>query len=226
MKLIRSKWWKRVIFAAIIMFIIVFLVILSINFYIRQAVHARILSSEEAMQLKEVDCILVLGCGVKDNKPSPMLEDRLEKAISLYQLQASGKLLMSGDHGRKEYDEVNVMKQYAMRAGIPSENVFMDHAGFSTYESIYRARDIFCAKRVIIVTQDYHLLRALYVANALGLNAYGVAADSNAYAGQAMRDCRELLARSKDFCYVLFSPKPGALGETIPVSGDGNITNN
>jgi vancomycin permeability regulator SanA len=150
----------------------------------------------------------------------------LEKGISLYEQNTSNKLLVSGDHGQENYNEVSVMKQYAIDAGIPSNDVFMDHAGFSTYDSMYRAREVFCAKKVIIVTQAYHLPRALYVANALGLDAYGVAAESQSYAGQAYRDFRELLARNKDFIYVHCSLKPSVLGDAIPVSGDGDITNN
>jgi vancomycin permeability regulator SanA len=101
----------------------------------------------------------------------------------------------------------------------------MDHAGFSTYESLYRARDIFKVKKVIIVTQKYHLSRALYVAQNLGLEAYGVASDPRQYAGQNYREIREVLARIKDFFYVLAKPKPTFLGEAIPVSGNGDLTN-
>lgn len=225
MNLIRSKWWRRIICATLSTMLLISLAILSINFYVKQSVQARILTAEEATLLDNIDCILVLGCGVNGSTPSPMLSDRLKKGTFLYESKLTNKLLMSGDHGQDDYNEVAVMKQYAVDVGIPSENVFMDHAGFSTYESMYRARDVFCAKRIIVVTQEYHLSRALYVANALGLDAYGVAADSNSYSGQAYRDFRELLARNKDFFYVLVSPTPRTLGETIPVSGDGNITN-
>jgi vancomycin permeability regulator SanA len=154
-----------------------------------------------------------------------MLKDRLDQGVQLYQQKASQKLLMSGDHGQADYDEVNAMKQYAIESGIPSEDIFMDHAGFSTYESMYRARDVFCAKKVIIVTQGYHLYRALYVAKTLGLDAYGVAAQSPPYTGQGYRDFRELLARNKDFFYAVLRPEPSFLGEAIPVSGNGNLTN-
>lgn len=132
---------------------------------------------------------------------------------------------MSGDHGRKEYDEVNIMKNYAIEKGIPSENIFMDHAGFSTYESIYRAKEIFEAKKVVIVTQEYHLYRALYIANQLGIEAYGVGADPRKYVGAAYREIREILARDKDFIKCVFKPEPTYLGDTIPVSGNGDITN-
>ena len=138
---------------------------------------------------------------------------------------AAPKLLMSGDHGRTNYDEVAAMKQFAINAGIPSENIFMDHAGFSTYESIYRAKEIFQAKKIIIVTQEYHLYRALYIADQLGVEAWGVSADYRSYTGQTSRDIREFLARVKDFATGIFKPEPTYLGEAIPISGNGNLTN-
>ena len=197
-----------------------------LNSHVKISAGERIISPEEAAGLPEVDCILVLGCGAwADGSPTPMLTDRLERGIELYEDGASGKLLMSGDHGRLIYDEVNVMKQYAVSAGIPSENVFMDHAGFSTYDSLYRAGEIFRAEKIIIVTQSYHLYRALYIAAGLVLEAYGVGSDQRSYAGQRYREAREFLARAKDFFAVIFRPEPRFLGEIIPVSGDGDLTN-
>ncbi len=197
-----------------------------INAYVKATADDCILSPETAAKLTDVDAILILGCGVRsDGTPSAMLEDRLNCGIALYQAEVSPKLLMSGDHGQKEYDEVGTMKQYATDAGIPSENIFMDHAGFSTYESMYRAKEIFAADKIVIVTQSYHLYRAIYIANALGIEAYGVSADYRTYAGQTYRDVRELLARCKDLATTLFKPEPTYLGEVIPVSGNGNLTN-
>jgi len=186
----------------------------------------RILSPQAAAELEDVDCILVLGCLVKDDGvPSDMLSDRLRRGVELYDLGASQKLLMSGDHGRDGYNEVAAMKRYALDAGVDSQDVFMDHAGFSTYESLYRARDVFRAKKIIIVSQEYHLYRALYIAQELGLEAYGVHADYRGYTGQQARDIREVLARIKDFGISVLQPKPAYLGPTIPVWGDGNLTN-
>ena len=159
------------------------------------------------------------------DNPSPMLEDRLLKGIELYNEGIAPKIIMSGDHGQKEYDEVNIMKEYAINAGVPSEDVFMDHAGFSTYESIYRAKEIFGVKNVVIVTQEYHLYRAIYIANKLGIKAYGVNTDPRDYAGQLYREVREILARNKDFVKSIFKPKSTYLGESIPINGNGNITN-
>ena len=184
----------------------------------------RIITADEAAELENTDCVLVLGAGVRDGSPTPMLRDRLITGISLYESGAAPKIIMSGDHGREDYDEVDVMKSYAVENGVPDSDVFMDHAGFSTYDSVYRAKAVFEADSIIIVTQKYHLYRALYIAEKLGVNAVGVAADLDDYSGQLKRDLREIAARDKDFFSCLFKPKPKYLGEKIPVSGDGNIT--
>ena len=200
--------------------------VFSINGYVISSTQAQILAPEEAAQLTDVDCILVLGCKVHDSgTPSAMLEDRLRRSVALFDAGAAPKLLMSGDHGTEPYNEVQTMKQYAIDHGIASSDIFMDHAGFSTYESLYRAKEIFGAKKIIIVTQEYHLYRALYIANALGIEAYGVHSDYRNYAGQAGFDLREILARNKDFLTSIFKPEPTYGGEFIPIWGDGNLTN-
>lgn len=196
-----------------------------INLWITGAVQSRILTEDEAASLQNVDCIVVLGCQVRsDGTPSHMLEDRLKRAVSLYELGAAPKLLMSGDHGTPEYDEVDAMKRYAVEAGVPSSDVFMDHAGFSTYETVYRAKEIFGAEKILVVTQQYHLYRAMYIAQAMDLEVYGVAADYRKYSGQLARDIREVLARVKDFGMTIFLPEPTYLGEAIPISGNGEST--
>ena len=180
----------------------------------------------ERLQELDADCVLVLGAGVREGgEPSLMLSDRLSTSIDLYESGVCDRLLMSGDHGRVEYDEVNVMKSIAVEAGVPSEHVFMDHAGFSTYDSLYRAKHIFQAERVIIVTQEYHLYRALYIARSLGIEAIGVAAPGEDYYGQTYREVREMAARTKDFVLTITKPEASIMGEAIPVSGDGNVTN-
>ena len=219
---------KKVIKVGIIIIIIIVLIILLIlliNFYVKNSTKNQIIEKGDYSTLKNIDCIIILGAGIWGDKPSPMLEDRLKEGILLYNNEVSDKIIMSGDHGREEYDEVNTMKKYALENGIPSENIFMDHAGFSSYESIYRAKEIFNAKKVVIVTQKYHLYRALYIANQLGLEAYGVGADPRQYVGAIYREAREILARNKDFIKCIFKPEPTYLGDTIPVSGNGDITN-
>ena len=135
----------------IIIFIIITITIF-INLYVIATTRKLILTPDKIDNAKDIDCIIVLGAGIWDNKPSPMLKDRLDEAINLYQKGLASKIIMSGDHGQENYDEVNIMKDYAISAGVPSEDIFMDHAGFSTYESIYRAKEIFNVKKAIIVT--------------------------------------------------------------------------
>lgn len=215
---------KKIIKYIIIILIIAALIVLTINFYVKLSTKKQIINAED-YNLENVDCILVLGAGIWGDKPSPMLEDRLLEAIELYKNNVSSKIIMSGDHGKDEYDEVNIMKNFAIENGVPSENIFMDHAGFSSYESIYRAKEVFNAKKIIIVTQKYHLYRSLYIANQLGIEAYGVNSDPRKYAGSTYREIREILARNKDFVKCIFKPEPTFLGDTIPVSGNGDITN-
>lgn len=222
----KKKKLKVAIIVLICLAVIGIGTVFSVNAYVKGVGSDDLLTAEQAAELEDVDCIIVLGCQVKDDgTPSDMLKDRLTRGIELYELGAAPKLLMSGDHGREEYDEVGTMKQYAIDAGIPSEDIFMDHAGFSTYETVYRAKEIFGADKVIIVTQEYHLYRALYIAEKLGIEAYGVSSDYHTYAGQSMRECREILARCKDFVTTIFKPEPTYLGEAIPVSGNGDVTN-
>ena len=194
-----GTWLKRIGLGALALVVLCTVAVFAVDAHVRSSAGPRIVSVDEAAALGDVDCVLVLGCGVHpDGRPSDMLADRVACGVALYENGTSPKLLMSGDHGRADYDEVNVMRNAAVQAGLPVDDVFMDHAGFSTYESMYRARDVFGAKRIVVVSQDYHLYRALYVAERLGLNAYGVPADLRPYAGQEARELREVLARNKD----------------------------
>lgn len=216
---------KRVLTVLAALLLACVLLTIAVNFYVMASVQDQILTPDEAASL-DADAILVLGARVWENgEPSAILKDRIQTGLDLYEAGSSDRLLMSGDHGRDNYDEVSAMKTFAIEQGIPSENIFMDHAGFSTYESLYRARDIFQVKTVVIVTQRYHLYRALYIARQLGLNAYGVAADLRTYPGMPRFEAREILARTKDFIYTIFLPQPTYLGDVIPISGDGNLTN-
>lgn len=218
---------KRKILLSVFVSIAVLLVLLlfGINAFVRISSSKRIIDINDAGKLSEVDCIIVLGCGVQGDTPSNMLEDRLLKGIEAYDIGASDKLLMSGDHGNKNYDEVNVMKSFAVKRGVNSSDIFMDHAGFSTYDSLYRALKIFECKKVIIVTQKYHLYRALYIAEKLGLDAYGINSDQRSYKKYIYRETREILARDKDFFKCILMPESVFLGDKIPISGDGNATN-
>ena len=206
--------------------LVTLLAVVGINLYITNSVSENIISLEDAKDM-DTDCIIVLGAGVrKDGSPTNMLEDRIIIGDRLYKDNAAGKILMSGDHGRENYDEVNTMKNYAINEGVPSEDIFMDHAGFETYDSMYRAKEIFGAKKVIIVTQKYHLYRALYIAKSLGLDAYGVSSDLRYYSKKMIYwQFREYIARIKAFGKCITRPEPKYLGDKIDLKGSGDITN-
>ena len=212
------KYFTFTILGIIIFFLVTNLIMIT-------STKNNIKEEKELSNIKDVDCILVLGAGIRYNKPTPMLEDRLLTGIDLYNNQISNKILASGDHMNKNYDEVNVMKDYLISRKIPSSDIFMDHAGISTYDSIYRVKHIFKAKKIIIVTQKYHLYRALYIAKTLNIEAYGVASNPRRYANQLPRDIREFLARTKDFIKVHLKLKSKYLGEEILLTENGNITN-
>lgn len=183
------------------------------------------LVSAEAAAQDSRECIVVFGAGVReDGTLSDMLADRMDTGIALYHAGAGKKLLLSGDHGSTEYNEVGAMRDYAVAAGVPETDIFLDHAGFSTYETLRRAQDIFGVSSAVLVTQEYHLYRALYIADALELDAVGVGADRHTYWGQWYREVREIAARNKDFFTCLFWPEPTYWGESIAISGDGRVS--
>ncbi len=170
--------------------------------------NGKIVSPERAAKLNNVDCILVLGCRVYSNEPSVMLRDRVMQGVELYELGASDTLFMTGDSRDRYYDETGTMSRLATENGVPQENIVTDRYGLSTYDSIYRAAKVYGYKKIIIVTQEYHLYRALYIAKQFGIEAYGVASDTREYKGQLNRDIREIAARSKDFLYCILKPEP------------------
>lgn len=195
-----------------------------INGYIVNNTKKQIVDINDINKFDNIDAILVLGCKVNDDGPSMMLANRLNMGIDLYNV-IGGKLLLSGDHGQKEYDEVNKMRDYVLEEEIDASDIFLDHAGFSTYDSLYRAKEVFGIKKVIIVTQEYHLYRSLYIANSLGLEAYGVSAKDIPYEIiQKKNEIREFLARNKDFFKVIFKPSSKYVGNKIDIKGNGNIT--
>lgn len=216
----------KILICGILFCVILALIVLGINLYIFFKEKKNILSLEKASDFK-ADCIIVLGAGVRpDGNPTWMLEDRIKIGEQLYKSQCAPKIIMSGDHGQENYDEVNSMKKYAIGDGVPSEDIFMDHAGFETYDSLYRAKEVFGAKKIIIVTQEYHLYRALYIADKLGLEARGVSSDLRFYSKKMVYwKFREYLARVKSFGKCITKPEPKYLGDPIDLSVSGDITN-
>ena len=188
------------------------------------ATKSSIVDSQEAVGY-DADAIVVLGASVfADGTPSSILQDRLDDGIALYRSGAAPKLIMSGDNSTVAYNEVKAMKDYAVAQGVPSADVFCDHAGFSTYESMYRAKHVFGAERIVVATQTYHLYRALYAAHGLGLEAVGVPSDYHAYAKQAQYDVREVPARTKDFFKTMFKVPSTFVGDPISLDQSGDVT--
>lgn len=180
------------------------------------------LTEEQLQQVRDFgpECILVLGASVyRNGDPSPMLRDRLDTAVYLYEAGAAPKLLLSGDRS-SDYDEVGPMLKYVKEAGVPDEDVVCDPNGFSTYESVYRAGRVYRVSKVLVVTQKYHLYRALYGCRHMNMDAIGVGSDQERYVGQFLRDGRELLARVKDLCEWIVRPEPDDLGEPQPINGE------
>lgn len=152
-----------------------------------------------------------------------MLEDRVASAAQLYKMGKIRKILLTGDHGKEKYDEVNAMRKALRRMSVPEKDIFLDHAGFTTYDSLYRARDIFEVKDCVIVTQRFHLSRSVYTARKLDLNCSGFAADRRTYttASHNWSKFREFFSKIKAWVQLnITKPRPKFLGEKIPITGD------
>jgi SanA protein len=218
----RILFWS--LLAAGILVVLAGTALLVSNLVIVNSTDDHIVASPEAAP--NAQCAIVLGARVfSDGSLYAMTSDRMDVAIQLYQLGKVDKLLISGDHGSPTYDEVNAMLDYAVERGVPSEDVFTDHAGFDTYDSMYRARDVFLVKNAIVVTQGYHLSRAVYTARALGLDAVGVSADLRPYLHPLRNQAREILARLNAVIQLhITHPGPKYLGPEIPITGSGEAT--
>lgn len=176
-------------------------------------------------EIERAPVVIVLGASVlRSGQPSDILADRLKVAADIYAAGLADKVLVSGDNGQDGYDEVNAMRAYLLDAGVAPEDLFLDHAGFDTYDSAYRARHVFGVTDAIIVTQRYHLPRALYLADRVGIRAQGVSSDLQPYVKQAWFSARESLARVKAVGDVLFGAEPEYLGDPVDITGDGRVT--
>ena len=211
LKIVFGKFWLKI--AVVVGFAV------AVNLYIIRSTGGQIFYNQDNLSKKQVG--LLLGARVYSNgNLSHVMQDRAETAIEIYKLGKVGKILISGDHGTSEYDEVNTIKDYLLERGVKGENIFTDHAGFDTYDSVYRARDIFEVDSMIIVTQKFHLPRAVYIADSLGIDSAGIVADKRDYQDKERNQIRESVARVKAFLNVLFRAKPKFSGEVISIEGD------
>ncbi len=213
------KFFKKIFITAVIGTAITVFAVLAINFYVNSQSNSYIF--QDMNDLPETEVVLILGAKVyHQGIMSGMLQDRVETAFDLYENGKVKKILISGDHGREDYDEVNTVKDYLLNKGVDRENIFLDHAGFDTYDSLYRAKEIFEVSSVIVATQNFHLPRAVYIGKNLGIETYGLSADRHLYANIDYNRSREIFSKVKAFFDVGLRAKPKFLGEKIPISGD------
>lgn len=190
----------------------------------RSAIEAQQQACSDAASF-DADAIVVLGAGINwDGSPSAILKDRLDVATSLYNAGVAPKIIMSGDNSDSSYNEVMAMAKYARANGVPAADIFCDHAGLSTYDSMYRLKNVFSVQRCVVVTQEYHLYRALYDARAFGIDARGVGSDLSEYADKQSYEEREFLARIKDFVGVLTRMEPETKSEPVSLNQSGTVT--
>jgi SanA protein len=222
-----SRQARRLILAAFAMVAIVLVVISSAwaaNFWVKHQASSHVFTSIDELEPRTV--AIVLGARVSaDGRPSAALEDRLQTALDLYESGKVRRLLVSGDHGRRGYDEVNAMHGWLLARGVPGQDIFLDHAGFRTFDTMERAARVFQVQDAIVCTQRFHLDRAVFLARRAGIDAVGISADRRRYA-MASRDARrEFLARTRAVVdsYLPFT-SPRFLGDPIPIDGDATLS--
>lgn len=209
---------KKIILVVLIILIIGMLFTLFINIHMINSTKNQIVDLEEINEIKDIDAIIVLGCRIHENSiPSLMLANRLERGIDVYD-KLKIPIILSGDNTRDDYNEVSVMNEY-VKTSIPEEDIILDNAGISTYDSVYRAKYLFNAKKVVIVTQKFHIYRALYLANKLDLEAIGVVANDIPQKFIMFKnEVREILSRDKNYIKALIKPKSKYLEKSISIS--------
>lgn len=197
-------------------------IVLGLNYYVK--------STSTSFCYKDITLVpktsvgIIFGAGIKGNQPSKYLKDRLDAGIQLYKNQHIQTLLLSGDNGRIDYDELSVMKLYCAQNGVDTNHIFLDYAGFDTYSTLYRAKAIFNVEQAVLVSQNYHLYRAIYIGRALGINCYGYAADRGTYTLKRKNELRESLAITKSVFDVHRGRIPKYLGKVVPITGASNYT--
>jgi len=213
-----KKYLKIFVFLVIIGII----AIVSVNYYVKSSTKNRIQYSIKKFPKNDVG--IIFGAGIKDNQPSKYLKDRLDAGILLYKANRINKILLSGDNGRDEYDELTVMKNYCYQHGVDTTKIFIDYAGFDTYSTMYRAKHIFNIKKATLISQEYHLNRAIYIGNKLGIKSTGYSANQGEYKGYKYVTFREYLSTFKSFLDVIRNREPHFLGNPIDINGESNYS--
>jgi len=191
-------------------FLLVSILVINMTVYLR----TRAYIYNNTRDAPEAEVALIPGAAIsKDGVLSSIFIDRVDRAITLYEEKKVSKILISGDNSTNSHNEVNPARLYLLNKGVPDQDIFLDHAGFDSYSTLYRARDIFGVSSVLITTQSFHLPRAVFIARQLGITAYGVNADSGHILFR--NDVREVFANEKAVLDLIFNRKPKYLGEKI-----------
>lgn len=196
--------------------------ILSVNYYVKSSTKKHIYYSMKKFPKNDVG--IIFGAGISGDQPGKYLKDRLDAGIQLYKSNRINKILLSGDNGQHEYDELTVMKNYCFRNGFDTTKIFIDYAGFDTYSTMYRAKHIFKIKKATLISQEYHLNRAIYIGQKLGIKCVGYSANEGEYPGYKYVTFREYASIFKAFFDLLRNREPRFLGNSIDINGVSNYS--
>ncbi|MEO8535826.1 MAG: ElyC/SanA/YdcF family protein [Flavobacterium sp.] len=213
-----KKYFKIFLFISVLILVS----IVSVNSYVKSSTKKHIHYSIKKFPKNDVG--IIFGAGINGDQPGKYLKDRLDAGILLYKAKRINKILLSGDNGRDEYDELTVMKNYCYRNGVDTTKIFIDYAGFDTYSTMYRAKHIFKIKKATLISQEYHLNRAIYIGNSLGIKSAGFSANKGRYLGYNYVRFREYLSTFKSFFDVLRNREPHFLGNPINIDGASNYS--
>jgi len=213
---------KKYLKIALYLAIIGLVAIISVNYYVKSSTKKNIYYSIKKFPKNDVG--IIFGAGINGDQPSKYLKDRLDAGIALYKANRINKILLSGDNGRDEYDELTVMKNYCFKHGVDTTKIFIDYAGFDTYSTMYRAKHIFNIKKATLISQEYHLNRAIYIGQKLGIKSVGYSANNGEYLGYKYVTFREYGSVFKSFFDVLRNREPRFLGNPIDINGVANYS--
>ena len=213
---------KKYLKIALYLAIVGLVAIVSVNYYVKSSTKKNIYYSIKKFPKNDVG--IIFGAGINGDQPSKYLKDRLDAGIALYKANRINKLLLSGDNGRDEYDELTVMKNYCYKHGVDTTKIFIDYAGFDTYSTMYRAKHIFNIKKATLISQEYHLNRAIYIGQKLGIKSVGYSANNGEYLGYKYVTFREYGSIFKSFFDVLRNREPRFLGNPIDINGVSNYS--
>lgn len=213
-----KKYFKKFFYFSIIVLIFIGIT----NLYVKHQTEASIYKTINEVPKTEVG--IIFGAGIIGDKPSKYLKDRLDAGISLYKLKKINKILLSGDNGNDQHDELTVMKKYCYFNGVDTTKIYIDYAGFDTYSTMFRAKKIFKIDTAILVSQKYHLNRAVFIGNKLGINSNGFSANVGEYKGYKYVCFREYFSVFKSFIDVIRNRKPHFLGIEVNINSVSNYT--